>query len=80
MATDEKRTLKVDVGEHGLKQHDLRVWTVVFMVFSLVAAGAYGIEEMIRLIDAQRSFEAGQKVIQAQDELNGKAVNEIGRV
>jgi amino acid transporter len=39
--------MKVDVGEHGLKQHDLRVWTVVFMVFSLVAAGAYGIEEMI---------------------------------
>jgi amino acid transporter len=42
-----KSSLKVDVGEHGLKQHDLRVWTVMFMVFSLVAAGAYGIEEMI---------------------------------
>ena len=42
-----RSTVKVDVGEHGLKQHDLRVWTVMFMVFSLVAAGAYGIEEMI---------------------------------
>jgi amino acid transporter len=47
VAADDKRTVKVDVGEHGLKQHDLRVWSVVFMIFSLVAAGAYGIEEMI---------------------------------
>lgn len=47
MATVEKRSVKVDIGEHGLKQHDLKVSTVVFMVFSLVAAGAYGIEEMI---------------------------------
>ncbi len=47
MATAGRQSVKVDVGEHGLKQHDLRVWTVVFMIFSLVAAGAYGIEEMI---------------------------------
>ena len=47
MAADDERTVKVDVGAHGLKQYDLRVSTVVFMVFSLVAAGAYGIEEMI---------------------------------
>jgi len=47
VATDEKRSVKVDVDERGLKQHDLRVSTVVFMIFSLVAAGAYGIEEMI---------------------------------
>ena len=32
---------------HGLKKHDLKVSTVVFMIFSLVAAGCYGIEEMI---------------------------------
>lgn len=47
MAADDKRSVKLDVGAHGLKQYDLRVSTVVFMVFSLVAAGAYGIEEMI---------------------------------
>jgi flagellar basal-body rod protein FlgG len=47
---------------------------------SLESANVNGIEEMIRLMDAQRSFEACQKVIQAQDELNGKAVNELGRV
>ena len=30
------------VGEHGLKKHDLKVSTVVFMIFCLVAAGCYG--------------------------------------
>ena len=47
---------------------------------SLESANVNGTEEMIRLIDAQRSFEACQRVIRAQDELNGKAVNELGRV
>jgi flagellar basal-body rod protein FlgG len=47
---------------------------------ALESANVNGIEEMIRLIDAQRSFEACQRVIQAQDELNGKAVNELGRL
>ncbi|MDD5986730.1 MAG: APC family permease [Eubacteriales bacterium] len=37
----------VDVEQHGLKKHDLKVSTVVFMIFCLVAAGCYGIEEMI---------------------------------
>ncbi|MDO4552971.1 MAG: APC family permease [Bacillota bacterium] len=31
----------------GLKKHDLKTSTVVFMIFCLCAAGAYGIEEMI---------------------------------
>ena len=31
----------------GLKQHRMSVWTVVFMIFCLAAAGAYGIEDMI---------------------------------
>ena len=37
----------VNVDEHGLKKHDIKTSTVVFMIFCLVAAGAYGIEEMI---------------------------------
>ena len=37
----------IEVGEHGLKKHDMKVSTVVFMIFCLVAAGCYGIEEMI---------------------------------
>ena len=28
---------------HGLKKHEIRVSTVVFMIFCLVAAGCYGI-------------------------------------
>ena len=36
-----------DVGEHGLKKHDIKVPTVVFMIFCLVSAGCYGIEEVI---------------------------------
>lgn len=38
---------KMDVAEHGLKKHKMKVSTIVFMIFCLVAAGAYGIEEMI---------------------------------
>ena len=34
-------------GDHGLKKTDIKVSTVVFMIFCLVAAGCYGIEEMI---------------------------------
>ncbi len=44
----EKQTSSVaKVGDHGLKKHDIKVSTVVFMIFCLVAAGCYGIEEMI---------------------------------
>ena len=38
---------KMNVGEHGLKTHEMKVSTIVFMIFCLCAAGAYGIEEMI---------------------------------
>ncbi|MBR0597603.1 APC family permease [Sinanaerobacter chloroacetimidivorans] len=47
MSDIEKRAAAVDVGEHGLKKHNMKVSTVVFMIFCLCAAGAYGIEEMI---------------------------------
>ena len=33
--------------DRGLKKHNLSTFTVVFMIFSLVAAGCYGIEDMI---------------------------------
>ena len=36
---EQMRTQAVEVGEHGLKKHDIRVSTVVFMIFCLVAAG-----------------------------------------
>jgi amino acid transporter len=37
----------IDTAQSGLKQHQLSTSTVVFMIFCLAAAGAYGIEEMI---------------------------------
>jgi len=38
------------------------------------------VEEMINLMDSHRSFESCLKVIQSNDSLDGKAVNELGRV
>lgn len=34
-------------GVAGLKKHDMKVTSIVFMLYCLVAAGAFGIEEMI---------------------------------
>ena len=44
---EKQSSAAMDVGEHGLKKHDIKTSTVVFMIFCLCAAGAYGIEEMI---------------------------------
>jgi amino acid transporter len=51
MSDNKKPSVAVDVGEHGLKKHNIKVSTVVFMIFCLCAAGAYGIEEMIPEVD-----------------------------
>jgi amino acid transporter len=40
-------SLKQADGIAALKQYDIRVSTIVFMIYCLVAAGAFGIEEMI---------------------------------
>lgn len=37
-------------------------------------------EEMILLIDALRSFEACHKIVQVQDEMNARAVNDLAKV
>jgi len=47
MAASEKTAVTIDPAQHGLKQYELKTSTVVFMIFCLTAAGAYGIEEMI---------------------------------
>ena len=47
MSDLEKQSSAVNVGEHGLKKHNMKTSTVVFMIFCLCAAGCYGIEEMI---------------------------------
>jgi flagellar basal-body rod protein FlgG len=36
--------------------------------------------EMIALLDSLRQFETHQKLIQMQDELNGKVINQVGAV
>ncbi|MBW2699039.1 MAG: APC family permease [Deltaproteobacteria bacterium] len=47
MAISEKTAVTIDPARHGLKQYEMKTSTVVFMIFCLCAAGAYGIEEMI---------------------------------
>jgi len=42
-----KATVMIEPAQHGLKQHEMKTSTVVFMIFCLCAAGCYGIEEMI---------------------------------
>lgn len=38
------------------------------------------VDEMVSMITITRAYEAGQKMIRTQDELLGKAVNDVGRV
>jgi flagellar basal-body rod protein FlgF len=38
------------------------------------------VKEMVDLISTMRSFEAGQKAVQALDDTLGKAVNDVGRI
>ncbi len=47
MVISEKTAVTIDPARHGLKQYEMKTSTVVFMIFCLCAAGAYGIEEMI---------------------------------
>jgi len=47
MAITGNSAVTINPADHGLKQHEMKTSTVVFMVFCLCAAGAYGIEEMI---------------------------------
>lgn len=38
------------------------------------------VNEMVNMISVSRAYEANQKVLQAQDEMLGKAVSDVGRV
>lgn len=46
---------------------------------SLEASNVNPMEEMIKMLDAQRIFESCLKIIQSNDELNSRAVNDLGR-
>lgn len=47
---------------------------------SLEGSNVSPIEEMVRIIETSRGYEACQKAIQNYDALTGKAVNELGKV
>ncbi len=47
MLTPEKIAVTIDPAQHGLKQYEMKTSTLIFMIFCLCAAGAYGIEEII---------------------------------
>jgi len=46
----------------------------------LEQSNANAVEEMVTLISVVRAYEALQKVVQAEDELNQVAIDEVGRV
>lgn len=47
---------------------------------SLEASNVNAIEEMVKLIETYRQFEADQRALKAQDDSLNKAVNDVGRV
>ncbi len=47
---------------------------------AIESSNVNSIEEMTNYIDALRSFESCLKIIQSQDEMDSKAVNELGRL
>ncbi len=47
---------------------------------SLEASNVNPMDEMVKLVDSLRTYETTVKVIQANDELDSKAANEIGKV
>ena len=40
----------------------------------------HGVKEMVSMITIQRAYEAGQKVIQAEDETLEMATSQVGRI
>ena len=47
---------------------------------ALESSNVNPVEEMVKLIDSFRTYESCLKIIQSQDELDEKAVNDLGRV
>jgi flagellar basal-body rod protein FlgF len=47
---------------------------------ALEGSNVNAMEEMVQMIDSLRTFEACYKIVQVQDELNAKSVNELAKV
>ncbi|MDD3294650.1 MAG: flagellar basal-body rod protein FlgF [Geobacteraceae bacterium] len=56
------------------------VTNTVLIQGSLESSNVSAIEEMVRLIETTREYEACHKVIQSYDALTGRAVNDLGKV
>jgi flagellar basal-body rod protein FlgG len=47
---------------------------------SLEFSNVDALEEMVKIIDSLRTFQASHKIVQVQDELNGRVVNDLAKV
>ena len=47
---------------------------------SLEFSNVNALEEMVRMIDSLRTFQGSDKIVQVQDELNGRVVNDLAKV
>lgn len=63
-----------------MDQKELEVSESRILQGHLESSNVNPIEEMVGLIDSLRSYESCLKIIQSYDEMDGKAVNELGRI
>jgi flagellar basal-body rod protein FlgF len=67
--------LKSDVPQEETEDRESQV-----IQGSLESSNTNVVEEMMKMLDSLRIYESCMKAIQSNDELNAKAVNEVGRV
>ena len=66
--------MRLDVPQEEIEDSEGRV-----IQGALESSNINTVEEMMKMLDSLRIYESCMKVIQANDELNAKAVNEVGR-
>jgi flagellar basal-body rod protein FlgF len=67
--------MKLDVPQDEMEENESQVTQG-----ALESSNINTVEEMMKMLDSLRIYESCMKAIQANDELNVKAVNEIGRL
>ena len=66
--------MRLDVPQKEMEDSEGRV-----IQKTLESSNINTVEEMMKILDSLRIYESCMKMIQANDELNAKAVNEVGR-
>jgi flagellar basal-body rod protein FlgG len=66
---------RLEVPQKEMEANDSRI-----LQGALESSNVNPIEEMVNMIDSLRSYESCLKIVQSQDELDSKAVNDLGRV